>query len=413
MTLQLHPKLLTQMTTTPTHPTPIEYWNESNTHIENGNISEAINSLNKIVNQVQIEEYMLIDSTPSVPKELYVNALFNIGTLLKQTAKNISDLEKGKMYFTAILQIEAEHANSIIQITSIITQMVMINKDNHKTCIDLLYNGLYYDPINPVLHYNLGFIYQKLNNVQTSIIHYKIGLSVAKDLKITVNILNGLANIYRNTKRYPESLVYLLKAHAIKSDDPDINNQLGVVYTEMRRTDLAKVHYNKALECFDKTFISTDPNYLKSEIYLNYGHMYSYNGENIKSIECYNKSLAINPGFKLAFQNKLMNLNYIFDKLPDPFYISRQHFLVNKIFTHGVTHRPSDSPSNAPTNSPHTSVQSNALTNGPNHPSSPTLSNSPIKSADIFFINNSLSQTFPFKNVRRVRPFNSPFARPV
>jgi len=72
-----------------------------------------------------------------------------------------------------------------------------------------------------------------------------------------------------------------------------------------------------------------------SEIYLNYGHMHSYNGDNEKSIDCYNQSLKIVPKFALPFQNKIMNLNYIFDQLPDDnkMYITNQHKQINKLYS--------------------------------------------------------------------------------
>jgi hypothetical protein len=65
--------------------------------------------------------------------------------------------------------------------------------------------------------------------------------------------------------------------------------------------------------------------------------MFSYNGDNANSIDCYNKSLQTVPKFTLPFQNKLMNLNYMFDQFPDKMYITRQHILINKLFTKNNT----------------------------------------------------------------------------
>jgi predicted O-linked N-acetylglucosamine transferase (SPINDLY family) len=63
--------------------------------------------------------------------------------------------------------------------------------------------------------------------------------------------------------------------------------------------------------------------------------MYSYNGDNEKAVEYYNKSLQISPTFLLPFQNKIMNLSYLFDQLDDKMYILNQHKLVNKLFAKG------------------------------------------------------------------------------
>jgi predicted O-linked N-acetylglucosamine transferase (SPINDLY family) len=64
--------------------------------------------------------------------------------------------------------------------------------------------------------------------------------------------------------------------------------------------------------------------------------MHSYNGDNQKAIDNYNKSLQISPNFALPFQNKLMNLSYLFDQLNDKMYITLQHKLVNKLYKKGA-----------------------------------------------------------------------------
>ena len=103
----------------------------------------------------------------------------------------------------------------------------------------------------------------------------------------------------------------------------------------MRRTDLAEISYLKGIKNYKKCFISTDPVFLLTELYLNYGHMHSYNGDNSKSVEYYNKSIQMCPQFTLPFQNKLMNLSYLFDQFEDKMYIYNQHKLVNKLYTKG------------------------------------------------------------------------------
>jgi protein O-GlcNAc transferase len=179
-----------------------------------------------------------------------------------------------------------------------------------------------------------------MNNLEMSKIHYTLSNSLIdisdepeiEKVKMHLNNYNGLASIYRSIKQWPECLHYLLKATEYSDTDPDINNQLGVVYTEMRRTDLADVCYKKAIANYTQTFISSNPENLLAELYLNHGHMHSYNGDNASSIDCYNNALKINPKFILPYQNKIMNLNYLFDQLDDPMYITKQHRIINKIY---------------------------------------------------------------------------------
>jgi predicted O-linked N-acetylglucosamine transferase (SPINDLY family) len=331
----------------------------------NGNIENKIlasKGLVKIVNAIDITEYLLLDSKPKIMRELYLEACFNLGTLLKNIAEDltrnkiiewrknninrddnnirISELERGLYdkalyYLIMILQIDFENSNAINQIVSVYTYLCFLEQDNYERCLKYLNNALFFAYDNSTIHYNLGFIYQRLNRIELAIIHYNLGIKLNKNEdgeKAKVNCYNGIASIYRSIKKWPQSLHYLLKASEILPLDPDINNQLGVVYTEMRRTDLAEKVYKKAIENYNKTFISTDSKFLLSEIYLNYGHMFAYNGENLRSIECYNESLKINPKFTLAFQNKIMNLNYLFDELDDKIYISKMHRRVGRLY---------------------------------------------------------------------------------
>lgn len=324
---------------------------------------------NKIFSSVDSTEYLLLNCKPRIPRNVYIESLMNCGNLLKFTVEGLINLKLSELNknnstrtaqitlelsslesfifnkslncFISILQIDFEHTDAIKQIISIYTHLTYFSQTNFELCLRYLSEALIFAPENSTIHYNLGHIYQKLNKLELSIVHYKISIQLNKILfesldiqkKLFINNYNGIASIYRGIKKWPESLYFLLKAHKIENKDPDINNQLGVVYTEMRESEIAEKHYKLAITNYLTTFISTDPKFLLSEIYLNFGHMYSYNGDNNSSIECYNKSLINVPKFSLPFQNKLMNLNYIFDQLDDKMYITQQHKLINKLYS--------------------------------------------------------------------------------
>ena len=340
----------------------------------------ACELFNKIVNCIDIREFLLINSNPKVSREIYINSLMNLGNYLKTIVENLvnekirllhqnnatrttqidlsltpleqSIFNKALSSFIGILQIDFEHSDAIKQITSVYSQLTYLSQSNYEICLRYLNESLVYDTTNPSIHYNLGHIYQRLNKLESSLIHYKLAIELTKQhlipkenisndekrqnefYKLMINCYNGIGSIYRNIKKWPESLHYILKAYTLLPDDPDINNQLGVVYTEMRRTDLGENHYKLAIENYTKTFISTDSKFLLAELYLNMGHLYSYNGDNNKAIDSYNSSLKVVPKFSLSFCNKLMNLCYIFDQLPDDnkMYITNQHKQINKLY---------------------------------------------------------------------------------
>jgi protein O-GlcNAc transferase len=330
---------------------------------------KACVNYSKITCSVDLTEYLLLDANPRIPRQIYIESYFNLGTLLKDITefsinnkvielnKNNANrsgnlqltldnterisFDKSLNCFLHILKVDFENENAIKQIISIYTKLTFFAQaqGNLQQSLNYLQQVLLISPTNPVTHYNLGFIYQRQNNLELAIIHYKLSVQLSSHLeqnlenkRLLINNFNGIASVYRNIKQWPESLYFLLKARDILPDDPDINNQLGVVYTEMRTTDLAEVCYKTAIDNYTKTFISTDPKFLLSEIYLNFGHCFSYNGNNEKSIECYNKSLQVVPQFSLPFQNKIMNLCYLFDQLEDKMYITKQHRIINKLY---------------------------------------------------------------------------------
>jgi predicted O-linked N-acetylglucosamine transferase (SPINDLY family) len=328
----------------------------------------AIHEYETLLNMTNITDYLLLDSKPIFPKKLFVESFFNLGTLLKAVgetqvqskfeelkskttlyADNSVNLSKGELdifhkslsCFITMLKVNFEDDMATKQIISIYTQLCFLNQKNLNMCMKYLQEALLYDPGNETILYNLGFAYQKLNKLEMSLIHHKQSILLTKSsdqegINMKVNNYNGIATIYRTIKQWPEALHYLLKAEKLKPYDPDIQNQLGVVYTEMRRTDLAEKAYKRGIQNYKKTFISSDPNFLLSELYLNYGHMHSYNGDNTLAIDMYNKALEINPGFPLPFQNKIMNLSYVFDEFSDKMYITNQHKLVNKLYKKGT-----------------------------------------------------------------------------
>lgn len=326
---------------------------------------QTIKLLENFVQHLEITDYLLIDNNPIVPKDVFIEIYFNLGTLYKNHIENVlnkktqnlkqnnanniltandeAEFRKSLNCFFNILRISFENEMAIKQIVSIFTQLCFYSQNDLQKSLNYLQEALLYSSGNETIHYNLGHVFQKMNKLEMSLIHYKLSLNLidanlnkpeqkneAEQLRL--NCLNGVSYIFRSVKQWPQALYYLLKSEAINNTDPDIQNQLGVVYTEMRRTDLAEIAYNKAIKHYNKSFISTDSTFFLSEIYLNLGHMHSYNGDNNKSIECYNKSLQVCPKFTLPFQNKIMNLSYIFDELQDKMYILNQHKLVNKIY---------------------------------------------------------------------------------
>lgn len=209
-------------------------------------------------------------------------------------------------------------------------------------------------PIHPTdyqLQFNLGFMYQRKNDLDNSLVHLKtaIGiinlhlksetqdhvLSILKQFK--VKCLNSIGSIYYSIQDRESCKYYFNKALETLPTDPDIHNQLGVIYTELRITDMAIKHYSLGIEYAKNSHISNDQDMLMASLYMNMGLAKCYECDFLGGIESYNKALHYKPRLSLAYQNKLLDLNYISYMIEDPMYIAKLHKNINKIYPKVVT----------------------------------------------------------------------------
>lgn len=228
---------------------------------------------------------------------------------------------------------------------------ILLTIYNHNIDENILYlkQVLVVNPCDYQLQFNLGFLYQRKNDLDNSLIHLKLAIGIInlelknasanKDvlLQFKVKCLNSIGAIYYSVQDRESCKYYFSQALEILPNDPDINNQMGVIYTELRITDLAIQYYNKGIENYAQTHISNDTDMLLASLYMNRGLATCYECNFVGAIESYNKALEYKPRLSLAYQNKLLDLNYISHLIDDPMYISRLHKNINKIFPKVVT----------------------------------------------------------------------------
>lgn len=230
--------------------------------------------------------------------------------------------------------------------------MAQYTPDSTKA-IELLEQILVVDPCDFQLHLNLGFHYHKNNNLEKSLAHYKMALGIldlattaTSDTKVLqvlneykVKCLNGLGTIYFTVQDRELAKYFFYKALDINPNEPDIHNQLGVTFTELRFIDKAIYHYQKAINTIEHS--NTIPHQQKmdllSSIYMNMGLAICYECNFEQAVAYYNKALKYNPRLSLAYQNKLLDFNYISHLVEDPMYIAKLHKNINKIYPKVVT----------------------------------------------------------------------------
>ncbi len=324
-------------------------------YLNNGDRLNACNELIKLKVNIDLREFLLLNNSPEKTK--LKNKIIHIYTLIGGLLKELGEaslasgnenreeyknyFKKSIHYFLEILSIDFENKTCETQLTSIYTTLTFNSQPDYNLCLKYLTNALVFSPTSPHIHYNLGHIYHKMNQLENSVIHYKLAVKLCEtgdklavklcetgDKTLLINIYNGLGSVFKSVKKWPEALFYLLKGYVINPKDPDINNALGVAYTELRRSDISAKHFTIAIENYKDSIITADKKGLLSDIYLNYGHTFSWNGDVFNSIICYNNSIKQNPTYRLPFQNKLMNLLYT---SRDTNYLLTQHKLINKI----------------------------------------------------------------------------------
>ena len=291
----------------------------------------------KNLQETNIVDYLLIDSSPTVSLFQFIDTLTKMGEIYKNLMKlNDSYFENHCNNFiechTKILNVDFENKNSKTELVNIYNSLCehSNNNNNYKSALMYLEKGLLVDPTNYTVHINLGFIYKCLNQFSLSLMHYRLSIVLNEYDKTNRAVsYSGISCNFRSIQNWPQALFYLLKAEELNGEDPDIQNALGIVYSEMRRTDLAESSYLKGIS------LAKNNKTLLENLYLNYGHMFFSNGNNRKSIELYNKVLKEYPKNRFAFQNKIMNLVYLYQEL-DLDYIFKQHKLINKIFPKGT-----------------------------------------------------------------------------
>lgn len=269
-----------------------------------------------------------------------------VGFNIKRTS--LAENEKNNLYIAIshlrkVLSIDPLHINAKELFKTTFMYLTLFNPDikENLTCLNQV---LPVSPCDFQLHYNFGFMYHRVNELDKSLYHFKLALGIIDLLlqiptsnkkpleEFKIKCLNGIGSIYFSIQDKETALYYYQEAHKIDPLDPDVNNQIGVVYTELRYTDKAIEYYQRGIDNFERSHISQDKDMLIASMHMNMGLAKCYECDFEGAIAGYNQALKYKPRLSLAYQNKLLDLNYISHRLSDPMLISRLHKSINKIY---------------------------------------------------------------------------------
>jgi tetratricopeptide (TPR) repeat protein len=307
--------------------------------------SECIRYLDDINQFVSYRHKEEICTTYYISAELLVRT---VG--LHMNRNGFDEKERNTLYMAIahlrkVLGLEPFNKRAMEMFKLVFLYLTIFNP-NVEENLTLLNQILVVDPCDYQLHYNFGFMYHRANKLDSSVYHYKLAIGlidlVMKNEKeesqllilrqFKIKCLNGLGSVYFTVQDRETAMYYFKIAYEIDPNDPDVNNQIGVVYTELRFTDKAIEHYMRGIENYKRAHISVDKEMLIASMYMNMGLAKCYECDFIGAIDGYNQALKYKPRLSLAYQNKLLDSNYISHLIEDPMYVSRIHKAINKIY---------------------------------------------------------------------------------
>lgn len=319
--------------------------------VDNDKYVECIKLSNELIKFFEkMHLFQINRNKDDIKTTYYINSELLVRTVgLGQVKANLTDVQKNTLYTAVghvrkVLSIEPLNKMAMELYKMVLIYLTLHNPDSEEN-IKILSQVLMVDPSDYQLHYNLGFVYHRVNNLEKSLEHYKMSLGLIDLmlpnlneqqkpalLEFKVKVLNGLGTIYFSIQDRELAQYFYKMALEISPNDPDLNNQMGVVNTELRFTDKAIAYYKKGIENYKNAHISVDKDMLIASMYMNMGLAYCYECNFEEAINSYNEALRYKPRLSLAYQNKLLDLNYISHLIDDPMYIAKLHKNINKIY---------------------------------------------------------------------------------
>lgn len=180
--------------------------------------------------------------------------------------------------------------------------------------------------------YNFIYAHSQENiNLKTSLKHYNIALKLCSEIQFTLNVYNNIALIYSRIKKHDIAFYYLSLAFKIDNTNPDINYQLGVIYTSKNDFNKALVHLNIAETNYSKSFISVDHLELLRNVYLDKSYLYSRVGNIIKVNEYISKASDISDCI-ITVRNKAFTNTYKLRTKEDVLETYELHKKINSFY---------------------------------------------------------------------------------
>ena len=146
----------------------------------------------------------------------------------------------------------------------------------------------------PNLYLSYGNLYQETGRADDAVRMYSEGLQKIDRTRTTLNILNNLATIYYQQKKFGPAERAFKQAVEMKSDHWSARNGLAVLYAATKRADLAEEEF--------KEILRLRPGYV--ECLFNYGTMLAVDDGRLQDAkDLFNQVLKARPSHAGAASN--------------------------------------------------------------------------------------------------------------
>ena len=161
--------------------------------------------------------------------------------------------------------------------------VVCVQEHNYEEAVALLKKAIALQPALPTTYYNLGRIYQFIEEWDLSIEAFKQTLALKPAF---ADAMHQLAVSYNNTQRYAEAVECLKQVLQLQPDRPESLTELGFAYSKQG-------HTQEATE-FLKEAIRIQPDF--GDAYNNLGVVYFKTGQVANAIESLQHAVRLIPG---------------------------------------------------------------------------------------------------------------------
>jgi len=123
--------------------------------------------------------------------------------------------------------------------------IILQNQEQVNAAIEKIQTRLKSKPNDPLLHYQLGNMYEKKGEDEKAILSYRNALSVKSDFKPAIN---SIFMIYKNRKEYPAAIFFLEKLINLEPENNGLYYDIACLYAKQNKQQEAMEWLTKAVE---------------------------------------------------------------------------------------------------------------------------------------------------------------------